>query len=83
MSRAKADQSDSIAGADLELEVLRKTKAKAMEIISAMLHALGDVRRLGGTAEDVNARLKNAVSKLGALLELIDDDGTDSEHVEA
>jgi site-specific recombinase XerD len=59
---------------DKELEVLRKKKSKAMEIIATLLGTLDEVKNTGGGAEDVATGIKEAMPNLAEVLRIIGED---------
>ena len=59
---------------DKELEVQRKKTSKAMEIIGKTLGALDEVRKAGGSADDVAEKIKEAIPNLAKVLHILGED---------
>jgi len=59
---------------DTEIEVLRKKKAKALEVICKTLGALDAVRTAGGSADDVLSRIKEDVPNMAEIIQIIAQD---------
>ena len=59
---------------DVELEVQRKKASKAMEIIGKTLGVIDEVRKVGGSADEVAKKIKEAMPNLAEILRIIGED---------